>query len=66
MFVIQDIKTKEYFWRYRIDEGFNVDISVATTFNSEEDALKDMQQEYLEELFEDRVIEVKKYFILKK
>jgi hypothetical protein len=62
VFVIQDVKTKEYFWQYRIEEGFNANITEATTFNSEEDAVKQMQEEYLEDLFDTRILEVRKFY----
>lgn len=62
IFVIQDIKTKEYFWQYRIEEGFNAKITEATTFNSEEEAVKQMQEEYLEDLFDTRILEVRKFY----
>lgn len=62
LFVIQDVKTKEYFWQYRIDEGFNANITEATTFNSEEKAVKQMQEEYLEDLFDTRILEVRKFY----
>jgi hypothetical protein len=64
VFVIQDVKTKEYFWQYRIEEGFNANITEATTFNSEEDAVKQMQEEYLEDLFDTRILEVRKFYEL--
>lgn len=62
IFVIQDVKTKEYFWQYRIEEGFNANIIEATTFNSEEEAVKQMQEEYLEDLFDTRILEVRKFY----
>ncbi len=62
IYVIQDVKTKEYFWQYRIEEGFNVNISFSTTFNSEEEAVKQMQEKYLEDLFDTRILEVRKFY----
>ena len=64
IFVIQDVKTKEYFWEYRIEEGFNANIREATTFNSEEEAVKQMEEEYLVELFEGKILEIKKFYTL--
>jgi len=63
-YVIQDVKTKEYFWQYRIDEGFNADISSAKQFQSEGKALQEMQEEYLKEVFAERFLEIKKYYSL--
>lgn len=64
LYVIQDVKTREYYWQYRIDEGFNANISEAKEFNSVEEAEKEMQDEYLEELFAERFIEIKCYYKL--
>jgi len=64
IYVIQDVKTREYYWQYRIDEGFNANISEAKEFNSIEEAEKEMQEEYLEELFAERFIEIKCYYNL--
>ena len=63
-YVIQDVKTKEYFWQYRIDEGFTAKLNNAKEFNSKDDVIKDMQEDYLQELFENRIIEIKKYYSL--
>ena len=63
-YVIQDVKIKEYFWQYRIDEGFTAELNNAKEFNSKGDAIKDMQEDYLQELFENRIIEIKKYYSL--
>lgn len=62
IYLIQDVKTKEYYWQYRTDEGFNANVSEAKEFNSIEDAEKEMQEEYLEELFAERFIEIKCYY----
>lgn len=66
IFVIQDVKTKEYFSRRRLDEGFNANIKDATEYDSEETALKEIQEEYLSGVFSYRVLEVKKYLFLNK
>ncbi len=62
IYVIQDVKTKEYFWKYRIDEGFTANISEAQQFSSVESAEIDVQKEYLEDLFAERFIEIKCYY----
>lgn len=64
LYVIQDVKTKEYYWRYRIDEGFNANISEAYRFGSEDSALRELQEEHLQGLFEGKYIEIKKYCIV--
>ena len=62
VYVIQDVKTKEYFWQYRIDEGFTAKVSEAQEFSSVQSAEIDMHKEYLEELFDERYIEIKCYY----
>ena len=62
IFVIQDVNTKEYFWQYRMDAGLNANITEATTFNSEEEAVEQMQEEHLEDLFDTRILEVRKFY----
>ncbi len=62
--VIQDVKTKEYYSRRRVDKGFNANISEATDFGNEESALEEIRQEYLEAVFKNRVLEIKKYFTI--
>ena len=62
IFIIQDINTKEYFWRYRIDEGFSSEISNATTFNSMEDACATIQDVYYADLFDKRYLEIRLIF----
>lgn len=39
-FIIKDILNNMYFWEYRIEEGFDLDIREATKYNSREDAEK--------------------------
>lgn len=62
LFVIQDVKTKEYFWEYRIDNGFTEDVDQAKTYENENDCLKYMNDGYYEDTFFDRVLEIKKYY----
>lgn len=61
IFVIQDVNTKEYYWRYRIDDGFDSELDDATTFDSENEAIGIICDEYLIDLFEGRTLEIKKY-----
>jgi hypothetical protein len=64
LYFIKDIRENEFYWRYRIDEGFTKEIKEATSFESEEEALKEFQQDYLEELFTNRLIEIVKVYSL--
>jgi hypothetical protein len=64
LYFIKDIREDEFYWRYRINEGFTKEITEATSFESEEEALKEFQQDYLEELFSDRLIEIVKVYSL--
>lgn len=64
IYVIQDVKTREYYWQYRIDEGFNANVSEAKEFNSIEEAENELncQDEWATELFAERFIEIKCYY----
>jgi len=64
IYVIQDVKTKEYYWQYRIDEGFNANISEAKEFDSVEEAEKEinLQEDWGTKLFAERFIEIKCYY----
>ena len=62
IYVLQDVKTREYYQQYRIDASFNANISVAKEFDSVEEAENEMQEGYLEELFAERYIELKCYY----
>ena len=67
LYYIKDIRGNEFYWRYRlnyIDEGFTKEIKEATSFTSEEEALKEFQEDYLKELFSDRLIEITKVYSL--
>lgn len=64
LYYIKDIRRNEFYWRYRIDEGFTKEIKEATLFTSEEEALKEFQEDYLKELFSDRLIEITKVYSL--
>lgn len=64
LYFIKDIRENEFYQRYRIDEGFTKEIKEATSFTSEEEALKEFQEDYLKELFSDRFIEITKVYSL--
>ena len=64
LYFIKYIRGNEFYWRYIIDEGFTKEIKEATSFESEEEALKEFQQDYLEELFSDRLIEIVRVYSL--
>jgi hypothetical protein len=61
-YIIQDIKTKEFFWEYRGSNGFTNDIENRTTYTSENEAIVALYNydNYLDE--EVRQIEIKKIF----
>jgi len=65
IYVIQDTKTKEYFWQYRINEGWDVSLIDAKEYASLDDALKDMREDYLSEEFEGKTVEIKVYYKFK-
>lgn len=62
IFLIQDSETKEYYFSYRIEEGFISNKDEAKIFNSEEEIIEELQKDYLKELFLGRTLEVKKYY----
>lgn len=64
IFVIQDVKTMEYFCSYRMDERFNQSFDDAENFKSKEIALIRISNEYSSECFEGRTIEIKELFII--
>jgi hypothetical protein len=64
LYFIKDIRGDEFYWRYRVDGGFTKEIKEATYFRSKEEALKEFQEDYLEELFSDRLIEIVKVYSL--
>ncbi len=58
LYYIKDIRADEYYWAYRIDEGFTKDIKEAISFDSKEDVLRTLQQEYSANSFLGRWIEI--------
>lgn len=64
LYFIKDIRGNEFYWSYITDEGFTKEIKEATSFTSEEEALKEFQEDYLKELFSDRFIEIAKVYSL--
>lgn len=63
IFIIQDVKTKEYFWDYRADIGFSDDMDSAKSFESRNEVLFVLQSddEFLKEIFSGRTLEIKEY-----
>ena len=59
---IKDIRSEEFYWRGRIDEGFSMDVRDATKINSEEEALEELNKNYLQDLFAERILEVIKCY----
>lgn len=62
-YVIKDIILNEYFWTYRINDGFDNNIESSTKFDTVEEALKEMRKDYLKDLFSGRIIEIKEIYI---
>lgn len=62
--VIQDVKTKEYYFSYRGEFGFNADIGGADEFKNENDALVEIykSEEDGSDVFSGRFIEIKEYY----
>lgn len=58
LYYIKDVRVSEYYWTYRIDEGFAKDIKEATPFDNKEDVLKTLQEEYTKDSFSGRWIEI--------
>lgn len=63
-FVIQDVKTKEYYWEYRIDEGYSANISDAKKFSSKQEIQDYFTLDYARHNFLDRILEIKLYFTI--
>jgi hypothetical protein len=63
-YFIKDIMENQFYWRYGLGEGFTKEIKEATSFKSEEEALREFQQDYLKELFSDTLIEIVKVYSL--
>jgi hypothetical protein len=64
LYVIQEVKTKEYYSSYRLDEWFDANINDAKFFNSIEDAEKEinLQKEWDTDLFSNKFLEIKSYY----
>lgn len=63
-YVIRDLYTNEYYWNSMLDEGFSENIGQATLFESEEDALKELGNGYLNYLFSKRLLEIVKIYTI--
>ena len=61
-YIIQDIKTNEFFWEYRGSNGFTDGIENRTTYTTENDAINALTtyDNYLDD--EMRYLEIKKIF----
>ena len=60
-YLIKNIWSNKYLTEY--PEEWTMNISKALTYNSEEDAIFDIQENLKKELFKDKIIEVKKVYI---
>lgn len=66
--VIQDVKTKEYYWNNRGMGGFRADIDDAETFPNKEKAEEIIAQageedNYAGDSFDGRYLEIKEYIV---
>lgn len=74
IYVLQDIRTKEYYWNFWMNEGFDININEAKKFNNTNEAEKIIQMCTNErnkdlftdrfELFVNRLLEIKCYYKL--
>jgi hypothetical protein len=64
VFVIQDVKTKEYFAGWSCGPCFDANVSDAKEYDSVEEAEKELENsnEELTDLTDGRTIEIKKYY----
>lgn len=62
IYVIRDIERAKYYWSYREENAFSGNIEDADHFDSEEEAVKTLNEEHLEELFYGRHLEIKRIF----
>ena len=56
--VIQDVRTKEYFWTHRVDQGFTSEFNDANRFRTIGEAMETINEEYLESVFRGRILEL--------
>lgn len=64
LYFIRELELDSYYWRYRLDDGFTKDIREATSFESEEIALKEFQEDNLGVSVSGRMIEIVKAYSL--
>ena len=62
--VIQDVRTKEYFWAHRVEGGFTFEFSDANRFRTMEEAEETINEEHLESMFRGRVLRLKELFLV--
>lgn len=65
LYFIKDVRSNEFYWRYRIVVGFTKEFEEATLFESEEEVFKEFQHYHSDELFSDRLLEIVKVYSLK-
>ena len=61
-YVIQNIKTKEYYSTYSSWNGFDANINEAYKFNNKQDAINEMLKEDLKEVFSNKHIRIIKIY----
>lgn len=62
IYLIQDVKTKEYFFQHSVYEGFTLDISEAKHFEKKTDLKNEikLQNSWSTDIFKGRYLEIKK------
>ena len=61
-YIIKDIVSNEFYWNYRIEEGFTTDIKEATIFKTKDYAVEEIKKDYLQDLFLNRFIQIIKIY----
>jgi len=57
-YYIQDIRTKEYYWSYRIDNGFTLEIGEAYCFDSKEALFAELELDWVKDIIDGRFITI--------
>jgi len=64
IYLIQDIRTREYYGMYSGSQYFNTNINDAINYSSEGESLSDLSNIDLKDFFFGKTIEIKKYLII--
>lgn len=61
-FILKDILNNMYYWQFRAESGFDLDLKEATKYGTKEDAKKEL--EFIKAISDfDRIIEIKEVYI---